>query len=723
MFMLVIYLFYFYFFGTGTTETLGGTGSGLDSSFTFTPKTMRSEALEDITMLSEYLKRKGSSIDKEHLKLVGYCCNKYSEIMGAVRDSIESVSEQPMHLVEDDFREMLQQLKDKYSTASTYAEKIAVLSVLPKSWSASKIMKEFDIQSSRHLINTTKKLVSEQGILPTRLQKVGHGLSQEVLQKVKTFYEEDEVYMLPGKKDCFSVKVDGKKEKIQKRLLLNTVNELYAIFCSNNPDIKISFSTFAALRPRYCVLAHNPGTHTVCVCTYHQNFQLMIDGAGLERATKHDDYPISDAKSAIKLIKCDPITEQCVFGNCNECPGSDKVQEIIELSLDIECLESVIYQQWMKKDKSTYWSLETITQDKEDFSNAFLDALKKLVEHDFVASKQKEYFSKAKAEDLGPDEAVISMDFSENYSFVVQKAIQAYHWSNIQATVHPFIAYFRNEEGEINHVNFIVISDHMKHGSESVYVFLQKFLEFLKRKVLHLKRVKYFTDGCSAQYKSFKTVSNLIFHFSDFGLLVEHHYFATSHGKTANDGLGGTFKRAATHASIRGTDIRNPKELYEWALKKWSTTETSTQKIFFAFVSSEEIEEQIPKLEDRHELALPLPNITQAHFIRPISSSKVVTKFYSSSLTEKTHLVRVVREIPLLEQVQVESFVAVFHDNTWYMAQVSGKSESDLTVDTFKIYAKDQFKSSGKCNVLYNANYCYFLLREDLTKLFAVMQV
>ena len=36
------------------------------------------------------------------------------------------------------------------------------------------------------------------------------------------------------------------------------------------------FSKFAEFRPKECVLPGSSGTHSVCVCTKHQNVKLMI---------------------------------------------------------------------------------------------------------------------------------------------------------------------------------------------------------------------------------------------------------------------------------------------------------------------------------------------------------------------------------------------------------------------------------------------------------------
>ena len=35
--------------------------------------------------------------------------------------------------------------------------------------------------------------------------------------------------------------------------------------------------------------------------------------------------------------------------------------------------------------------------------------------------------------------------FAENYSFIVQDAVQGHHWNNSQATLHPFAVYFKKD--------------------------------------------------------------------------------------------------------------------------------------------------------------------------------------------------------------------------------------------------------------------------------------
>ncbi len=55
--------------------------------------------------------------------------------------------------------------------------------------------------------------------------------------------------------------------KHQKCLVLSNLKELHVAWNASHPDKKVGFSKFAALRPRWCVLAGASGTHSVC--KYH----------------------------------------------------------------------------------------------------------------------------------------------------------------------------------------------------------------------------------------------------------------------------------------------------------------------------------------------------------------------------------------------------------------------------------------------------------------------
>ena len=79
-----------------------------------------------------------------------------------------------------------------------------------------------------------------------------------------------------GKKDCVSMVVNGVKQTVQKQMLLCTEYEAFLKYKEANPNIKVGSSKFAEYKPKNVVLPGSSGTHSVCVCTYHQNPKLMI---------------------------------------------------------------------------------------------------------------------------------------------------------------------------------------------------------------------------------------------------------------------------------------------------------------------------------------------------------------------------------------------------------------------------------------------------------------
>ena len=76
---------------------------------------------------------------------------------------------------------------------------------------------------------------------------------------------------------------------------------------------------------------------------------------------------------------------------------------------------------------------------------------------------------------------VITLDFSENFAFVVQEAVQGFHWNNNQATVHPFVIYYKNNKtNKIEYVFYVGISDCLNHDTISVHMFTKKLATSLK---------------------------------------------------------------------------------------------------------------------------------------------------------------------------------------------------------------------------------------------------
>ena len=127
------------------------------------------------------------------------------------------------------------------------------------------------------MVRKVREIREEKGILGMPDKVTGKKIKEGLLNAVKSFYCSDEnSRKLPGKRDFVSL---GQKRQMQKRLLLCNIKELYSLFKADNPAFCIGFSKFASLRPKWCIPVGPKGTHSVCVCTSHQNLKLLLDAA------------------------------------------------------------------------------------------------------------------------------------------------------------------------------------------------------------------------------------------------------------------------------------------------------------------------------------------------------------------------------------------------------------------------------------------------------------
>ena len=307
------------------------------------------------------------------------------------------------------------------------------------------------------------------------------------------------------------------------------------------------------------------GTHAVCVCTIHQNVKLMMLDAKIAELTASDDVPLATYQHCLARIICNPPQPICYFNRCDACPGISVVKETQTRLMDTNLIDSIVYKQWISVDTFT---LETISKPADEFVDSFCEKLETLLPHSFIAKQQACFYSQLK-EDLKSGEFLITAEFSENYSFVLQNAAQCFH---SRATIHPFVVYYL-DMGKLHHLSYVVISDCLHHDTVAVYLFQKSLLDFLKK--FSICKVFYFSDGAASLYKNRKNFINLCHHEADFGVPAEWHFSATSHGKGACDGVGGTVKCLAARASLQrpyDQQIMTPRQLFDWAAENVPAT-------------------------------------------------------------------------------------------------------------------------------------------------------
>ena len=211
--------------------------------------------------------------------------------------------------------------------------------------------------------------------------------------------------------------------------------------------------------------------------------------------------------------------------------------------------------------------------------------------------------------------------FAENYPFVVQDEIQGMHWNNSQCSLHPIVVYYRDGDVTKSH-SICFISDDLNHDVDFVYVVVRETVSFITIFLIDdLLHVHYFSDGCAAQYKNRKNFLNLCFHKEDFNVDASWSFFATSHGKSPCDGIGGTLKRLAARASLQrpiSGQILTPLDFFTFC-------SSEVNAVTSLYIPQEDISKTRAQMKDRYEMVKTIPGTRSFHHFVPLSKFEVAT--------------------------------------------------------------------------------------------------
>ena len=151
------------------------------------------------------------------------------------------------------------------------------------------------------------------------------------------------------------------------------LQELYTTFKEKYQNEKIGFSKFCALRPKWCLLAGSKMTHSVCVCSTHQNVVLLVDAM---------DWDLT-YKDLIKKIVCNTESNKCIMHRCESCPGTATLKEFLDQELnEHEDDEKFNYCQWDTTDRAI---LTTFTATYEEYKETFIDIIDDLTRHSYIS--------------------------------------------------------------------------------------------------------------------------------------------------------------------------------------------------------------------------------------------------------------------------------------------------------------------------------------------------
>lgn len=163
---------------------------------------------------------------------------------------------------------------------------------------------------------------------------------------------------------------------------------------------------------------------------------------------------------------------------------------------------------------------------------------------------------------LDVNEAVIHVDFSENYGCKNSLELQSAHFgsSNVQVTLHTGVMY--NVDGL---QSFAIISKSQRHDAVAVWAHLEPVLSYLRETNPEITDLHIFFDGPTTQYRNKQNMflfctllHEMSFHSTTWN------YFESSHrkGAPAANAIGRALKCKADDIVNANCDIPDADTLY-----------------------------------------------------------------------------------------------------------------------------------------------------------------
>ena len=267
------------------------------------------------------------------------------------------------------------------------------------------------------------------------------------------------------------------KVKKQKRFLLHPVSELYKRFCTSHPDVNMSHSTFALLKPFWVRKARIEDRDT-CLCKLHENTRLLH-----EKLRQMKLIPNCTVPDVVRHVVCNRelTNRSCMTNACSRCKNRSFPFSTMHSVAD----QTTSWRQWQtvrvevddrKQVRKT--AIQTVHGSVSSLKSTYIDAVKLLKPHMYTISNQYNVITDKK-HNLSEKEVMIHIDFSENWTVKTISEVQSAHFGSSleQITLHTGVAYFSHDR----HMSFCSLSDSKDHGAAAIWSHLIPRVDFYMR--------------------------------------------------------------------------------------------------------------------------------------------------------------------------------------------------------------------------------------------------
>lgn len=538
-------------------------------------------------------------------------------------------------------------------------EKLSVSTenVFPTRQSFGKALKKTNTalpQSPRKKVAVINKIASDLGLVlqnPKLPNK--NSMPDDTKQKVIDFYYNDVISrILPGKKDVKSVKnpLTNKRIKLQKRLLMLNLKEVYQLFKTENSDEKIGLAKFCELRPAE-VQTVGSKDHDMCCCPYCENINFLL------AKCKWKTIEINTASDLIALIVCDKYNADCMKKKCLKCEHKFKNLIVSEMDLNDE---NIVIDQW------NGGKLEQKMFSVNSFQEETIKQITKMADHIYNIQRQARELRKEK-DALEEGDLLLQVDFAENYSIKHQNEVMAAHWKTAEdatVSIYTAVAYYRKHfDDDLEIQSYAVISDTKTHSCNEVKIFNDAIIKDYKENLnTQVNKVFVWSDGAASQFKSRYTMGLM----SADNIYSEWNFSESYHGKGPHDGVGAALKHHVWKKVLQ-------KQIIVKTANDFYTEVKSALNVRCLLIPEFEITNKVAQLEVLTNDFKPLVGIKSAHCI------KTVSKFCVDLFTNTGDSVPFAKGVMLkidasisedTKTFELEKYYGVFYDDNWYIGRV-----------------------------------------------------
>ena len=132
---------------------------------------------------------------------------------------------------------------------------------------------------------------------------------------------------------------------------------------------------------------------------------------------------------------CNPITESCAEGNCENCPPIDS--ELIK-----DC-DKITFYKWFRGDK--YFEKKLMEKEVGEIADELESCIQDIKMHYYRKRTQSREYKK-QIEEIKEEEAINHVDFTENYKSKQQNEIKSAYYGQGQFSLYTVWIYLKEEK-------------------------------------------------------------------------------------------------------------------------------------------------------------------------------------------------------------------------------------------------------------------------------------